>query len=147
MQNFRALGAPPPDPRTFGILGLCPQTPIGLRWLDAPPPPNTAPQLRISGYAPAQYSSAVSHKKCVNLIEHQVKCLLECSFITLLVTVCWMNTWQNRLLTIEISKSDAGSFYSFCVSSAAKGGRGGFCPPPPPLVCRPKCRIRKIPRF
>ena len=70
MQNFRALGAPPPDPRTPSILGLCPQTPIGLRWLDAPPPPNTAPQLRIPGYAPAQYSSAVSHKKCVNLIEH-----------------------------------------------------------------------------
>ena len=35
-----------------------------------------------------QYSSAVSHKKSVDLIEHQVKCLLECSFITLLVTVC-----------------------------------------------------------
>ena len=44
-----------------------------------------------------QYSSAVSHKKSVDLIidpriydliEHQVKCLLECSFITLLATVC-----------------------------------------------------------
>ena len=35
-----------------------------------------------------QYSSAVSHKKCADLIEHQAKCLLECSFITLLVTVC-----------------------------------------------------------
>ena len=87
MQNFRALEAPPPDPRVSGGWGLCPQTPIGLRRLVAPPPPNTAPQLRISGYAPAQYSSAVSHKKCVDLIEHQVKCLLECSFITLLVTV------------------------------------------------------------
>ena len=68
--------------------GLFPQTPIGLWRLDAPPPPNTTPQLRISGYAPAQYSSAVSHKQCVDLIEHQVKCLLERSFITLLVTVC-----------------------------------------------------------
>ena len=27
-----------------------------------------------------QYSRAVSHKKCIDLIEHQVKCLLECSF-------------------------------------------------------------------
>ena len=27
MQNFRALGAPPPDPRTSGCWGLCPQTP------------------------------------------------------------------------------------------------------------------------
>ena len=88
MQNFRALGAPPPDPRGSGGWGLCPKTPIGLRRLDAPPPPNTAPQLRISGYAPAQYSSAFSHEKCVDLIKQQVKCLLECSFITLLVTVC-----------------------------------------------------------
>ena len=87
MQNFRALGAPPPDPPASGCWELCPQTPIGFRRLDAPPPPNTAPQLRISGYAPAQYGSAVSHKKCVDLIDHQIKCLLECSFITLLVTV------------------------------------------------------------
>ena len=35
-----------------------------------------------------QYSSAVSHKKSVDLMGHQVKCLLECSFISLLVTVC-----------------------------------------------------------
>ena len=67
--------------------GSTPRPPC-LRRLDAPPPPNTAPQLRISGSAPAQYSSAVSHKKCVDLIEHLVKCLLERSFITLLVTVC-----------------------------------------------------------
>ena len=65
--------------------GLFPQTPIGLWRLDAPPPPNTAPQLRISGYAPAQYSSAVSHKKCVDLIEHQVKCLLE-----VVLLHCWL---------------------------------------------------------
>ena len=41
MQNFQALGAPPPDPCASGGWGLCPQT------------PKTAPQLRISGYAPA----------------------------------------------------------------------------------------------
>ena len=43
MQNFRALGAPLPDP----------QTPIGLWRLGAPrsDPPNS-PSLRISGYAP-----------------------------------------------------------------------------------------------
>ena len=29
MQNFRALGGPPPDPRASGGLGLRPQTPIG----------------------------------------------------------------------------------------------------------------------
>ena len=112
MQSFWALGAPLPDPRASGGWGLCPQTPIGLWRLDAPPPPNTAPQLRISGNAPAQYSSAVSHKKCVDLIEHQVKCFLQCSFIALLVTVQYAE-WtleQNRLLTIEISESYAGKF-------------------------------------
>ena len=42
MQNFRALGAPPPDPRASGGCGLRPQT------------PQTASPLRISGYAPGQ---------------------------------------------------------------------------------------------
>ena len=36
MQNFRALGALPPDPRAFGGWGLCPQTP-SLRRLGASP--------------------------------------------------------------------------------------------------------------
>ena len=50
MQNFRALGAPPPGTRASGGWGLCPrtpslrrwelrlQTPIGIRRLGAPPP-------------------------------------------------------------------------------------------------------------
>ena len=52
MQNFQALGAPPPDPRAYGGWGLCPQTPNSLWQLGAPPPdPQTQPpQLRISGY-------------------------------------------------------------------------------------------------
>ena len=37
MQNFRALGAPPPEPRASGGWGLCPQTP-SLRQLGALPP-------------------------------------------------------------------------------------------------------------
>ena len=41
MQNFQAVGAPPPDPRAFGGWGLCPQT------------PKTAPPSRISANAPA----------------------------------------------------------------------------------------------
>ena len=68
MQNFRALGAPPPDPHASGGWGLCPQTP-SLRQLGASPPdphwppaaggsaprpPKQPPPLRISGYAPAQ---------------------------------------------------------------------------------------------
>ena len=40
MQNFRALGAQPPDLRASSGWGLRPQT------------PKLAPQLRISGYAP-----------------------------------------------------------------------------------------------
>ena len=68
MQNFRALGAPPPHPRASGGWGLCPQTP-SLRWLgasppdphwppaaggSAPTPPKQPPPLRISGYAPGE---------------------------------------------------------------------------------------------
>ena len=30
-----------------------------------------------------QFRSAVSHKKYVDLTEHQIKCLLECSFVTM----------------------------------------------------------------
>ena len=65
MQIFRALGASPPDtpvppaaggfapkPPTSGGWGIDPQTPIGLRRLGAPPPPQNSPPLRISGYAP-----------------------------------------------------------------------------------------------
>ena len=52
MQNFRALGAPPPDLRASGSWGLCTQTP-SLRQVGASPPdPQTwPPSLRISGYA------------------------------------------------------------------------------------------------
>ena len=55
MQNFQALGAPPPDPRASGGWGLCPQTPNSLWRLGAQPPdPQTQPpQSRISSYAPA----------------------------------------------------------------------------------------------
>ena len=57
MQNFRALGAPPPDPRASGGLGLCPQTPrpplASGGWGLRPQTPQTAPPWRISGYAPA----------------------------------------------------------------------------------------------
>ena len=68
MQNFQALGAPPPEPRASGGWGLCPQTP-SLRRLgalppdphwppaaggSAPRPPKQPPPLRISGYAPVR---------------------------------------------------------------------------------------------
>ena len=63
MQNFRALGAPPPDPLASGGWGLCPQTqlpeasPPDPRWPpaaggEAPRPSKQPPPLRISGYAP-----------------------------------------------------------------------------------------------
>ena len=70
MQNFRALGAPPPHPRASGGWGLCPQTPSLQRLGASPPdphwpsaaggsaprPPKQPPPLRISGYAPALYT-------------------------------------------------------------------------------------------
>ena len=46
MQNFRALGAPHPDPRASGGWGLCPQTP-SLRRLGASPPD---PLLAFGGW-------------------------------------------------------------------------------------------------
>ena len=74
MQNFRALGAPPPGPRASGGWGLfpkppasggwglSPQTPIGLRQLGAlSPDPKNSPPLRISGYAPEKYCQNFKH--------------------------------------------------------------------------------------
>ena len=53
MQNFRVLGAPPPDPHASGGWDIFPHTPIGRRRPGAPPPhPQNSPPLRISGYAP-----------------------------------------------------------------------------------------------
>ena len=73
MQNFRALGALPPDPRASGGWGLCPQTPR-LRPLGASPPgPPNSPPLRISGYAPVLtlYNNAIrtvfAHYKQANV--------------------------------------------------------------------------------
>ena len=48
MQNFRALGAPPTDPRASGVWGLRPKPPI------------SSSSLRISRYAPATYSIYIS---------------------------------------------------------------------------------------
>ena len=52
MQNFRALGAPPPDPRASGGWGLFLQTPSLQRLGASPPDPQKSPPLQISGYAP-----------------------------------------------------------------------------------------------
>ena len=56
MQNFRALGAPPPDPRASGGWGLCPQTP-SLRQLGASPPdPHWPPAAGGSAPRPPKQS-------------------------------------------------------------------------------------------
>ena len=57
MQNFRALGAPPPDPCASGGWGLNPQTPISGSWGLCPQTPKRSPPLRISGYAPGSTSA------------------------------------------------------------------------------------------
>ena len=51
MQNFRALGAPPPDPPASGGWGLRPQTPVSGGW-------GLRPQTPI-GYFP-QNSSPIA---------------------------------------------------------------------------------------
>ena len=43
MQNYRALGAPPPYPRASGGWELCPQTPSLRRPGASPPDPQTQP--------------------------------------------------------------------------------------------------------
>ena len=43
MQNFRALGAPPPDPRSSGGKGLYPQTPSLWQQGASPPDPHWPP--------------------------------------------------------------------------------------------------------
>ena len=58
MQNFRALGAPPPDPRASGGWGFVPhpQSPAAGSFDPRPPlaifPKTALAPLRISGYAP-----------------------------------------------------------------------------------------------
>ena len=52
MQNFRALGAPPPDPPASGGWGFAPKPATSGGWGRSPQTPKTAPPLRISGYAP-----------------------------------------------------------------------------------------------
>ena len=52
MQNFRALGAPPPDPRASGGWGLCPQPPrlplaSGSWGLRPQTPPNSPPNCEF----------------------------------------------------------------------------------------------------
>ena len=66
MQNFRALGALPPDPRASGGWGLCPQTP-SLRQLGASlPDPHWPPAA--GGSAPRPPQTAPPH--CEFLATH-----------------------------------------------------------------------------
>ena len=73
MQNFRALGAPPPDPRASGGWGLCPQTPSLRRLGVHPPDPPNSPPLQISSYAPARHCNlskqTLKTYSCKNMIE------------------------------------------------------------------------------
>ena len=71
MKNFRPLGAPPPDPRASDGLGAFPPNlqplaaggfaprPLLASGGSAPRPPNTAPPLRISGYAPGAVVASI----------------------------------------------------------------------------------------
>ena len=57
MQNFRALGLRPQTPVPPAAGGFAPKPPLASGGWMLHHPPHTAPQLRISGYAPTQYSS------------------------------------------------------------------------------------------
>ena len=61
MQNFRALGALPPDPRASGGWGLCPQTP-SLRQLGAlPPDPHWPPAAGGSAPRPPKQPPPIAN--------------------------------------------------------------------------------------
>ena len=45
MQNFRALGAPPPDARASGGWGYAPKPPASGGWGLRPQTPKTAPPI------------------------------------------------------------------------------------------------------
>ena len=71
MQNFRALEAPPPDPRVSGGWGFHPQA------------PKSAPPLRISGYVSRHSLIITAHLHtilpiCRDFLTMQVKKNDEC---------------------------------------------------------------------
>ena len=88
MQNFRALEAPPPDPRASGGWGLCPQT-SSLRQLEAPPPDPHWP-LAAGGSAP-----------------RPPKQLPHCEFLT--TRLCVVSLLFNRLKFKKPSPLDGGT--------------------------------------
>ena len=81
MQNFRALGAPPPHPRASGGLGLCPQTPSLRRLGASPPDPHWPPAA--GGSAPRPPNTAP-----------------HCEFLTTGLLICTgtMNEWSKILI-------------------------------------------------
>ena len=60
MQNIRALGAPPPDPRASGGWELCPQTPSLCR-LEASPPDHHWPPAAEGSAPRPQYSPPIAN--------------------------------------------------------------------------------------
>ena len=61
MQNFQALGAPPPNPRASCGWGLCPQTPNSLRLLGDPPSDPQNSPLNCEFLAPATLCTIYNH--------------------------------------------------------------------------------------
>ena len=76
MQNFRALGAKPPDPRAYGGWGLCPQTPSLWQLGASPPDPQNSRPLRISGYAFAYFPLTLELAAISRAIIHAMAMLI-----------------------------------------------------------------------
>ena len=68
--------------------GSAPRSPLASGGLMLHHPPTQPPNCDFVATRLRNTVVRFRTKKCVDLIEHQVKCLLECSLITLLVTVC-----------------------------------------------------------
>ena len=73
MQNFRALGAPPPHPRASGSWGLCPQTPSLWQLGASPPDPHW--RLAAGGSAPRPPKQPLH---CEFLATRLVQAMLSC---------------------------------------------------------------------
>ena len=134
MQNFRGLGAPPPDPRASSGWGLRPQTPK-----HSPPP------LRIPGYAPvfdcivaniycqpcwAASTSSKSWKSNKTRNNGFQWCLFEhfFSFLWYTFTQSWAPaTWKVAALPLFGKKSSGAAAYRYSNKKVA---------PLPLLACK-----------
>ena len=103
MQNFQALGAPPPDPVPPTAGGFAPTPPIASGgWELRPQTSKTAPpQLRIPGYAPATHCNVYNYMGLGSFCFEQF--FLDrpvANLMILTVDVCLIVFWMKSFICI-----------------------------------------------